>query len=269
MPQVQQRPPAVRTPEVVAPAAAGPAEAGVGNAAIQAGLAPAAPARSALLEEDDSDVSRREVKSRVRETITNAPEPYGAWEDNFSWESKFELAVDPSASTLTIGVRIFTDATPDVRAKWEAAIEGKWGGRYDLVVAPKRPGEEAKRYRIDCDLQWVEKARDAHYDVTANQAGSDADGRAGLGGTDSMTGWGTGDTVDVTHEFGHMLGAVEDYFTTNGQDNTAGGTRRGFRDQGGGVMNNPSEDPFTQHYDLVRSNAARLLKVDEARCSVQ
>lgn len=209
------------------------------------------------------------MKSRVRETITNAPEPYGAWEDNFGWESKFELAVDPSASTVTIGVRIFTDAAPDVRAKWEAAIEGKWGGRYALVVAPKRPGEEAKRYRIDCDLQWVERARDAHYNVTANTPGADADGRAGLGGTNSMTGWGVNDQVDVTHEFGHMLGAVEDYFTTNGQDNTAGGTKRGFRDVGGGIMNNPAEDPFTQHYELVRANAARLLEVDASRCSVQ
>ena len=241
----------------------------MGNAVAQSELAPAAPERSALLDEDDSDVSRREVKSTVKEIITNAPEPYGAWEDSFGWDSKFELAVDPSASTLTIGVRIFTDAAPDVRAKWEAAIEGKWGGRYALVVAPGRPGEAAKRYRIDCDLQWVEKARDAHYSVKANVAGDDADGRAGLGGTDSMTGWGVGDDVDVTHEFGHMLGAMEDYFTTNGKDNTAGGTRRGFRDPGAGIMNNPSEDPFTQHYELVRTNAARLLKVDASRCSVQ
>ena len=83
-----------------------------------------------------------------------------------------------------------------------------------------------------------------------------------------MLGWGVGDTVDVAHEYGHMLGAVEDYFTTNGEDHTHGGTRSGFRDAGGGIMNNPADDPFAEHYELVRRHAARALGVPESRCSV-
>jgi hypothetical protein len=40
-----------------------------------------------------------------------------------------------------------------------------------------------------------------------------------------MTDWGTADRTDITHEFGHMLGNAEEYFTTNGTDYTAGGTK--------------------------------------------
>jgi hypothetical protein len=66
-----------------------------------------------------------------------------------------------------------------------------------------------------------------------------------------------------------MLGNPEEYFTTNGKDYTEKGTRRGYRDVGGGVMNNPSEDAFTRHYDLIRRNAASSLGVPESRCKVE
>ncbi len=65
-----------------------------------------------------------------------------------------------------------------------------------------------------------------------------------------------------------MLGNTEEYFTTNGVDYTYGGSRTGFRDPGGGVMNNPSENPEARHYELPRRNAATLLGVPEANCRV-
>jgi hypothetical protein len=91
----------------------------------------------------------------------------------------------------------------------------------------------------------------------------------GIGGTTSMTDWGTGDTTDVTHEFGHMLGNPEEYFTTNGVDYTNGGSRRGFRDQGGGIMNNPADVPFERHYDTIKQNAAEMLGVPADACIVE
>ena len=108
----------------------------------------------------------------------------------------------------------------------------------------------------------------AHYTITPNAAGATTGGRAGLGGTTSMTDWGTADTVDVTHEFGHMMGNAEEYFTTNGVDFTQGGARQGFRDTGGGVMNNPAENPEPRHYESVRLEAATLLGVSAAGCTV-
>ena len=80
--------------------------------------------------------------------------------------------------------------------------------------------------------------------------------------------WGTCDTVDVVHEFGHMLGNTDEYFTTNGIDYTEGGTKRGYRDAGGGVMNNSVEDPFDHHFDLIRRKSAELLGVSPARCAI-
>jgi hypothetical protein len=276
MPQLKPPTPSV-SPAAPAQAPAAPATAApeaaqaatLGNQETQARMnAAPAPAESSLLAEDSSDAITHEVSERVTQTISNAPDPHGAWNGTFGWDSNFQLVIDPSAKTCTIVVRIHTGASDEVKAKWAAAIEGKWGGKYCLNVAPDKDGKGAASYRILCDLQWVDDAKDAHYEVTANTPGADEGGRAGLGGTTSMLGWGTEDEVDVTHEFGHMMGAVDDYFTTNGHDHTHGGTTDGFRDEGGGIMNAPNEDPFVEHYDLVRQHAAKALKVDASRCTV-
>jgi hypothetical protein len=211
-------------------------------------------------------VIHREVSETVSETISNAPAAHSAWNGTYGWTARFALDIDRAAGTLTIAMRLTTGAAEEVRRAWEQAIEAKWGGgRFRLAVAPQ--GEEpARSYAIHCDVSFVDTG--GHYTVTANAPGATASGRAGLGGTTSMTAWGTTDTVDVTHEFGHMLGAREDYFTTDGVDHTHGGTVSGFRDPGGGVMNNPSEDPLARHLDLVRRQAALALGVAESRCTV-
>ena len=61
--------------------------------------------------------------------------------------------------------------------------------------------------------------------------------------TTNMGNWGATDTVDVTHEFGHMLGALEEYFTVNG---IAWGAAR---QASGAIMNNPANPPVARHYD--------------------
>lgn len=107
-----------------------------------------------------------------------------------------------------------------------------------------------------------------HYTVTANTLGATEGGRAGRGGTTSMTGWGVNDTVDVSHEFGHMLGNPEEYFTTDGTDYTYGGTKRGFRDADGGIMNNPSNNPLPRNYRLICRQAQQVMG-SGATCTVQ
>jgi hypothetical protein len=88
-----------------------------------------------------------------------------------------------------------------------------------------------------------------------------------VGGTTSMTGWGTADTQDMTHEFGHMLGAPEEYFTTNGVNfMTPGGT--GFRDRGGGVMNNPAGPALARNFQVIREEAAALREVAVNRTEI-
>lgn len=235
----------------------------------QLGAAPAVGTETPLLDSLTAPAPLHEVRETVAETISDAPTGYTAWNGSFGWESKFALRVDRAAHTVTIVSRLQTSADEATRQGWEQACEAKWGGgRRSLVVAPAEAGGAEQRYGIHCDLQWVTAMENPHYVVTANGTGATASGRAGLGGTTSMTAWGTADRVDVAHEFGHMLGAVEDYFTTNGEDHTSGGTRRGFRDPNGGIMNNPSDDPFPDHYELVRRHGAAALGVPEARCSV-
>src|SRR5215212_3833407 len=218
---------------------------------------------------DPSSMPSSDVRETISETISGAPAPYGAWNGVFSWDSRFRLTYDLNSGSMIVSVRIFSSATAAQKAAWERAIEGKWSNHYKLVVAGAKPGAAERRYPIIVDLQWVADAKDADYTVNPSAPGSTSGGRAGIGGTTSMTDWGTSDTTDVTHEFGHMLGNPEEYFTTNRVDYTGGGTRTGFRDVGGGVMNNPSEDPFTRHYELIRRHAAKLLGVTESRCTVR
>lgn len=209
-----------------------------------------------------------EVTTPVTETISNAPAAYSAWNGVFSWTSRFGILLNATARTLTVVMRLYSTANAAVKTRWASAVERKWGGRFGLHVSGATAGAPAECYRINVDVQWVNNSADAHYTITPSTVGSTSGGRAGVGGTTGMTHWGTADRVDITHEFGHMLGNTEEYFTTNGVDFTRGGARRGFRDAGGGVMNNPSGNPEPRHYELVRLNAATVLSVAETRCTV-
>lgn len=202
---------------------------------------------------------------QVREVISNAPEGMQAWNGTYEWDSRMHLALEPGR--LTVTVRIFTRASEAVRAGWARAIADKWSGRMDLVVAS---GPHSGRYEIVVGVEWVERSRDADYIVKPHAPDGPAeDGRAGVGGTVSMNDWGTGDTTDVPHEFGHMLGNAEDYFTTNGVDHTHGGKDRGYRDDGGGIMNNPAEVPFAQHYATICQNVAEMLGAPATDCTTE
>lgn len=201
---------------------------------------------------------------RTREVISNAPAGSEAWNGTYQWDSKMHLAIQPGQ--LTVTVRICTSAAEAIRQQWAQAIADKWSRRMDLNVLR---GAHRGRFQIAVGVQWVDKAKDADYTVKPNApTGPTAGGRMGIGGTTSMTDWGTGDTTDVTHEFGHMLGNAEEYFTTNGVDYTNGGKRRGFRDDGAGIMNNPADVPFERHYDTIRQNAAEMLGVPADACVI-
>ena len=68
-----------------------------------------------------------------------------------------------------------------------------------------------------------------------------------------MRNWSAADTVDVTHEFGHMLGNMDEYFTVNGTDFGPG------RQAGGNIMNNPANTPIARHFDLIKEEAQNLI----------
>jgi hypothetical protein len=202
----------------------------------------------------------REVNRTISETISNAPARYAAWNGTYGWQSKYMLTVNRSTCgvLVTMRLKITGTITDAQKAAWKAAIEARWNGKVKFVCPDTAcPGACGAGYPVRVEVHWV--TSNEHYTITANNPAANEGGRSGLGGTTSMTGWGVDDTVDITHEFGHMLGAPEEYFTTNGIDHTHGGTCNGFRDAGGGNMNNPSHDPLPPNYDLIRQEAVTVL----------
>jgi hypothetical protein len=206
------------------------------------------------------DFKPREVDLQVTEVISNAPPPYAAWNNTYGWRSRYCLTIQRSTCTAKITMRLkvqgtITDAQ---KAGWKSAIEARWNGKVKFVCPDKKcPGACADGYKVAVEVVYV--TADEHYVIIAGSPASAAGGRSGLSGTTSMTGWGVDDTVDVTHEFGHMLGAPEEYFTTDGIDHTHGGAERGFRDPGGGNMNNPANDPIPANYEKIRQQAEAVL----------
>lgn len=195
-----------------------------------------------------------EVVQYITETISDAPYPYTAWNDDFDWYSKFTLYVSRDNCSITVTVRIKVDGTitDQQLLDWETAIESKWNNKVTMnCVDTTCPAACPSGYAVLIDLEFVDAGE--HYVVTAQQTGATGGGITGGNGTTSMTAWGVTDLVDITHEFGHMLGNTEEYFTVNG---VPYGT---FRDPNGAIMNNPANDPLPRNYYLIEQQAAALM----------
>ena len=202
----------------------------------------------------------KEVNQSISETISNAPAPYEAWNGTYGWQSKFtvEARRSPCEVKVIVKLKVNGSVTDEQKSAWKSACEGKWGGKFKLVC-PDAACTAAcpSGYPIKIEIKWVDSGQ--HFTITANTPAANEGGRSGIGGTTSMTGWGVNDTTDVTHEFGHMLGCPEEYFSTDGIDYTAGGTKNGFRDADGGIMNNPSNNPKAANYKLIKEAAAEAM----------
>jgi hypothetical protein len=203
------------------------------------------------------DFKPREVNLRVEEVISNAPPPYTQWNGRYGWQSCYRVSVNRSNCSVLVSVRLkVTGAITDAqKAAWKSAIEARWSGKVKFVCPDSKcPGACAAGYPVSVEVVYVTSGE--HYEIIAGSPPSAAGGRQGMSGTTSMTGWGVDDTTDVTHEFGHMLGAPEEYFTTDGIDHTHGGATTGFRDDAGGNMNNPAHDPVPANYEKIRQQTA-------------
>jgi hypothetical protein len=216
----------------------------------------------------------RDVNRPVSETISHAPAAFAAWNNTYSWVSKWRLRLStkPPAQKLELIVRIYCTASAEQKRIWENAIVSKWSDKFSFCVlkdpVPSSGDRVQERYPIKIGIAWLDSATGADYTVIANTPGVTEGGRSGVGGTTSMTGWGTADTTDITHEFGHMLGCPEEYFTTNGVDYAAEHGGVGFRAPGAGVMNNPAGPALKRNFDVIRQEAATLRGVGAARTEI-
>lgn len=209
----------------------------------------------------------KEVKENVSETISNAPAGSEAWNGTYNWDSLFRIELNAMFGEVWMIVRLSSPAPLAVRQSWERAIERKWSNRMYLRVTIPGTKQGPCKFLIKADIRWVTDPAKAHHTITPKNPGDTCNGRVGLNDTCSMTDWGTGDTTDITHEFGHMLGNPEDYFTTNGHNYATGG-KAGFRDPGGGVMNNPAERAHRRHFNLLREQVAKMLQLPASNVRV-
>jgi hypothetical protein len=180
--------------------------------------------------------------------MTNAPAPYTKWNNTYGWTTRFTLTVHRSSCTAkaTVKIKINGTVTAAQQTAMKSAIEAKWNGKAKLVCPdPNCPGACPNGYPISVEALFVTSGE--HYTITAVPTTLD------------MTHWSVSDTVDITHEFGHMLGAPDEYFTVNGVDYSGGGAITPFRQPTAPIMNNPPNDPALRNYDVIRSQAATLM----------
>ena len=134
-------------------------------------------------------------------------------------------------------IRLVGTITPAQRSAWETAIRDAWSGRFKVCVDHQ-----------PCCVNGLPMH------VTAQFVTSGEHQVVNVGTTTTNMGnWGASDTVNVCHEAGHMLGALDEYFTVNGVDYGPG------RQSDGAIMNNPANPPATRHFDLILQTVRGLL----------
>jgi hypothetical protein len=183
------------------------------------------------------DVRSQEIDQPRTETISNAPPGAEAWNGTYAWRARFLLTLDEPSCTarVLVRVRLVGTITAAQRSAWETAIEAAWNARFKLC---RRSCCCSDGLGIQTDIQFVGSGEHQVVNVGAS--------------TTNMGNWGASDTVDVSHEFGHMLGALDEYFTVNGVNWGPG------RQATGAIMNNPANPPVARHYDCIRQAANAL-----------
>jgi hypothetical protein len=164
------------------------------------------------------------------EVMSNAPPGFEAWNGTYSWRARFRVRIDQSRcrATVTIRVRLVGTISDAQRTAWENAVEADWSNVFKVCC---RCCCCSDGYTIVANIEFVTSGEDQVVNVGDS--------------TTNMGNWGRNDTTAVSHEFGHMLGALDEYYTVDG-------TNWGLPFQAGaGIMNNPNEGPLARHYGLV------------------
>lgn len=184
-------------------------------------------------------VYEQEIDEQRTETISNAPAGSEAWNGTYGWRARFLVRVEERSCRVNVMIRIrlVGSITVAQRAAWEMAIRDAWSGLFK--VCADRQACCVNGFPMHVAVQFVTSGEHQVVNVGAT--------------TTNMGNWGAGDTVDVSHEVGHMLGALDEYFTVNGVDYGPG------RQADGAIMNNPANPPAARHYDLILQTVRGLL----------
>ena len=183
-------------------------------------------------------VHTREVDVARTETMSDAAPGFEAWNGTYSWHARFHLSVDEANCriTVTVRVRISGNITQAQRSAWETAIENTWCNLFKLCC---KCCCCSSGYTIVTDIQLVNNNEHQVVNVGAT--------------TTNMRNWSPNDTTAINHEFGHMLGALDEYYTVNG-------VAYGSPNQAtGNIMNNPNNGPAAHHFSIVEAAVQTLL----------
>jgi hypothetical protein len=215
---------------------------------------PAAPVQGCANPCEKKTFPPREVSHPVTEVISGAPATAAGWNGTYNWDSKFTLTAgrNPCAVKASVKIKVTGTITDAQKTAWKNAIESKWNGKAKLVCPdPSCAAACPGGYPISVEVQFVNSGE--HYPVIANNSPPSG----GRSVTPDMGTWGVNDTVDITHEFGHMLGNPEEYLTINGHQYTAPDAP--MRTPGGTVMNNPAGNPALRNYDVICQEAGTAM----------
>ena len=183
-------------------------------------------------------VLERDVDEARTETISNAPAGSEAWNGTYSWRARFHVTIELASSRVTVTVRVRTvgQLSDTQRAAWESAIETATGNLFKVCIdsccCPNG-------LTIVTNIEFIASGENQVVNAGAS--------------TTNMGNWGRTDTIDINHEFMHMLGALDEYFTVNGVNYGIG------RQPTGNMMNNPANPPIARHYELIRAAVQDLL----------
>jgi hypothetical protein len=201
---------------------------------------------------DKKSFPPRKVDRPTTEVISGAQAPYTSWNNTYSWHAKFTVIVtrNPCSVKVIVRLKVTGAITAGQKAAWKSAIENKWNGKVKLYCEDASCTQACPDgYPVTFSIEYVKRGE--HQAVAA------------VADTLDMNNWGINDTRDITHEFGHMLGNPEEYFTTNGVNYavTVNGVFYPFRSPNGTVMNNPANNPVARHYNVIRQEAGKAMGI--------
>ena len=199
-------------------------------------------------EDDDEDevegcteVYEEDVSFWKSETISNAPAGATAWNGTYRDHIRFHVTVSEADCTVkvTMKLRVKGAITAAQLAAWKSAIESKW----------------SNKFKVCCDIECCPDGMPIVIDIVWVDSWWASDHTVNVGPTTTNTAnWSATDTVDITHEFGHLIGNDDEYYTVNGVN------FNGARKPGGNVMNNPAGDPAGRHFQAVTDAVGELLE---------
>lgn len=187
---------------------------------------------------------------------------------DFAWNVQLKMTERPTELLVSVAVKLDEQGviTGDYRARWSRQIQSAWNcGRLIL------PAGHSKPIRFELDWYPIDYAGQAYTVGVHQPPRPPAEGgyrRTGTGrweaqtrgptvgsnvGTPHMGAWGADDEAAIAHEFGHMIGCPDEYYTKtyNGAAMSAKYDQVPFTTNS--IMNNTGPDGriHKRHFNLV------------------